>query len=47
MFNWIPLADATDPNRPSYIEEGTMNDPLMVLPRYWDTDASTTSTRSG
>jgi hypothetical protein len=41
MFNWVPLADATDPNRPTYIEEGTMNDPLMVLPRYWDTDAST------
>jgi len=40
MFNWIPLADAADPNRPTYIEEGTVNDPLMVLPRYWDTDAS-------
>ena len=41
MFNWVPLADATDPNRPLYLEEGTVNDPLMVLPRYWDTDAST------
>ncbi|HTX78686.1 MAG TPA: polysaccharide deacetylase family protein, partial [Longilinea sp.] len=41
MFNWVPLADATDPNRPTYIEEGSVNDPLMVLPRYWDTDAST------
>jgi hypothetical protein len=39
MFNWIPLASANDPNRPSYIGEGYINDPLMVLPRYWDTDA--------
>ncbi len=39
MFNWVPLADASDPARPSYIPEGQINDPLMVLPRYWDTDA--------
>ena len=39
MFNWIPLADAGDPNRPSYIPDGPMADPLMTLPRYWDTDA--------
>jgi len=38
MYNWVPLADAADPNRPSYIPEGGVNDPLMVLPRYWDTD---------
>jgi hypothetical protein len=36
MFNWVPLSDAS---RPSRIPEGPVNDPLMVLPRYWDTDA--------
>ena len=35
MFNWIPLADQEDPMRPSYLPEGSFNDPLMVLPRYW------------
>jgi hypothetical protein len=35
MFNWVPLADAHDPNYPSFIEEGPAGDPLMVLPRYW------------
>ncbi len=44
MFNWVPLADVKDPQRPSWsppgsIPEGTVHDPLMVLPRYWDTDA--------
>jgi peptidoglycan/xylan/chitin deacetylase (PgdA/CDA1 family) len=39
MYNWVPLADQNDAGRPSYLAEGTMNDPLMVLPRYWDTDA--------
>jgi hypothetical protein len=44
MFNWVPLADVKDPQRPSWsppgsIPEGAVNDPLMVLPRYWDTDA--------
>jgi peptidoglycan/xylan/chitin deacetylase (PgdA/CDA1 family) len=39
MFNWVPLADAGDPARPTWIPEGPANDPLMVLPRYWDTDA--------
>ena len=37
MFNWIPLADQEDPMRPSYLAEGGMGDPLMVLPRYWPT----------
>ncbi len=40
MFNWVPLSDTTDPARPSFISEGYINDPLMVLPRYWDTDAT-------
>ena len=35
MFNWIPLADADDPGRPAYVAEGYVNDPRMVLPRYW------------
>ncbi len=39
MFNWIPLIDNYDPMRPYWYPEGSMNDPLMVLPRYWDTDA--------
>ena len=40
MFNWVPQANAIDPMRPSYIPEGIIQDPLMTLPRYWDTDAS-------
>jgi hypothetical protein len=39
MFNWIPLSDQADPMRPNFIPEGPINDPLMVLPRYWSTDA--------
>lgn len=39
MFNWIPLADSADPRRPSYTPEGNVSDLLMVLPRYWVTDA--------
>jgi hypothetical protein len=39
MYNWIPLADQQDPGQPLAIAEGPVNDPLMVLPRFWDTDA--------
>jgi hypothetical protein len=39
MFNWVPLADYGDPKRDTWIPEGSVHDPLMVLPRYWDTDA--------
>lgn len=35
MYNWIPLADQQDPARPIYLPEGYVNDPRMVLPRYW------------
>lgn len=35
MFNWVPLADQADPARPAYLAEGYVNDPRMVLPRYW------------
>ncbi|HEY9151522.1 MAG TPA: polysaccharide deacetylase family protein [Anaerolineales bacterium] len=39
MFNWVPLADQIDPQRPLLIAEGPANDPLMTLPRIWDVDA--------
>ncbi len=39
MYDWIPLADQQDPEQPQTLAEGPVNDPLMVLPRYWDTDA--------
>jgi len=39
MFNWVPLADANDAGRPAYWAEGYVNDPRMVLPRYWSSDA--------
>jgi peptidoglycan/xylan/chitin deacetylase (PgdA/CDA1 family) len=39
MYNWIPLGDNVDLRYPTYLPEGPVNDPLMVLPRYWDTDA--------
>ena len=37
MYNWVPLADAVDPQRPYSIPEGPANDPLLTLPRYWPT----------
>ena len=39
MFNWVPLADQIDPQRPLLIAEGPAGDPLMTLPRTWDVDA--------
>jgi peptidoglycan/xylan/chitin deacetylase (PgdA/CDA1 family) len=39
MFNWVPLAEEYNPKRPTFLAEGPMHDPLMVLPRYWSTDA--------
>ncbi len=35
MYNWVPLADQPDSNRPAFLPEGHVNDPRMVLPRYW------------
>jgi hypothetical protein len=35
MYNWVPLADQPDPERPAYIPEGAIKDPLMTLPRYF------------
>ena len=37
MFNWVPLADQNDPGRPYFVAENYVNDPRMVLPRYWPT----------
>lgn len=34
LYNWIPLADIEELERPSYSPEGKINDPLMTLPRY-------------
>lgn len=39
MYNWVPLCDVNDATRPYYKMDGNM-DPLFVIPRYWDTDAS-------
>ncbi len=39
MYNWVPLADSLDPERPSYTPEGAINDPLMTLPRFWLNEA--------
>ena len=39
MYNWIPQASEKDPGRPSFNPEGTIKDPQMLLPRYWDLDA--------
>ena len=38
MYNWVPQSDQTDPGRPVYLPEGPVGDPLMTIPRYWDTD---------
>jgi hypothetical protein len=35
MYNWVPLANDVDPDRPSAIPEAQIGDPLMTLPRYW------------
>lgn len=34
MYNWVPLADTVDLERPNLIPEGIINDPLMTLPTY-------------
>ena len=39
MFNWIPQRDQDDPQNPWYIAEGSSGDPLMTLPRYYDSTA--------
>jgi hypothetical protein len=35
MYNWVPLADQADPARPAFMPEGYVNDPRLVMPRYW------------
>jgi hypothetical protein len=39
MYNWIPQADDYSAANPYAIPEGPVNDPLMTIPRYWDTNA--------
>ena len=39
MYNWVPLCDVSDASRPYFMIDGNQ-DPLFVIPRYWDTDAS-------
>lgn len=39
MYNWVPLVDESDPTRPSFLPDGKQ-DPLFVIPRYWNTDGS-------
>lgn len=39
MYNWVPLADVTDPQRPELRPEGLVNDPLMTLPTYYPMEA--------
>lgn len=40
MFNWIPLGDeVSSVHGPTWQPEGPINDPLLLLPRYWDSDA--------
>jgi hypothetical protein len=39
MYNWVPLADEFDPQRPAYIPEGKVNVPLMTLPSYSPSEA--------
>jgi len=34
QYNWVPLADEFDPQRPMFIPEGGINDPMMTLPVY-------------
>jgi hypothetical protein len=34
MYNWIPLANEVDPQRPDYAPEGVINEPLMTLPTF-------------
>jgi hypothetical protein len=38
MYNWVPLADELDPERPGLLPEGKIEDPLMTLPRYWPSE---------
>ena len=39
MYNWIPQADTVNQSNPMAIPETPAGNPLMTLPRYWDTDA--------
>lgn len=34
MYNWVPLADEFDPDRPTLSPDASINDPLRTLPTY-------------
>jgi len=38
LYNWIPLADMEDADRPSYSPKADQRS-LMTLPRYWASQA--------
>ena len=39
MYNWVPLGDTDDPERPDMIPEGLIDEPLMTLPTYTPNEA--------
>jgi hypothetical protein len=39
MYNWIPQADTINQSNSVAIPETPAGNPLMTIPRYWDTDA--------
>jgi hypothetical protein len=39
MYNWIPQTDTVNQSNPMAIPETPAGNPLMTIPRYWDTDA--------
>jgi len=39
MYNWIPQADAVSQSNTMAIPETPAGNPLMTIPRYWNTDA--------
>jgi len=39
MYNWVPLANEADPERPDLIPEGPIGDPVMTLPAFPAQDA--------
>lgn len=40
MYNWIPQAAESNPNRPLWLPEIPAGDARMTLPRYWSMDAA-------
>ncbi len=40
LYNWIPLNASREEGQSPWLQDSAMNAPLLVIPRYWDTDAS-------